>query len=91
MTTKEKKRPNISTVPQKGSARKLILFNDDMNTFDFVIDTLITVCGHGPLQAENCVLIAHFKGKCVIKTGTWEDLKPCYTTMIHKKLTVEIQ
>ncbi len=91
MRTKEKKLPDAGTDTREDSGKKLILFNDDINTFDFVIETLIEVCGHDPHQAENCALIAHFKGKCAIKTGALEDLKPCYEAMILKRLTVEIQ
>jgi ATP-dependent Clp protease adaptor protein ClpS len=91
MTTKEKKLPGVGTDTQEGYGKRLILFNDDINTFDFVIETLIEVCGHDPHQAENCALIAHFKGKCAIKNGTSDELKPCYTEMILRKLTVEIQ
>ncbi len=91
MTTKEKKLPDAGTEIREDSGKKLIIFNDDINTFDFVIETLIEVCGHDPHQAENCTLIAHFKGKCAIKIGALEDLKPCYDAMILKRLTVEIQ
>ena len=91
MTTKEKKLPGGETNMQETSGKKLILFNDDINTFDFVIETLIEVCGHNPHQAENCVLIAHFKGKCAIKAGALRDLKPCYKAMTLKQLIVEIQ
>ena len=73
MTIKEKKLPDAGTDTRKDSGRKLILFNDDINTFDFVIETLIEVCGHDPHQAENCTFIAHFKGKCTIKTGRSEE------------------
>ncbi len=91
MTTKEKKLPGSAKDMREDSGKRLILFNDDLNTFDFVIETLIEVCGHDPHQAENCALIAHFKGKCAIKVGTLSNLNPCYKTMILKQLTVEIQ
>lgn len=71
--------------------KSLILFNDDVNTFDFVIDTLIDVCEHDLLQAENCALIAHFKGKCPVKSGTEKELLPYYSEMTNRKLTVEIK
>ena len=54
----------------------LIVYNDDYNTFDHVIDTLITVCGHDVVQAEQCTHLIHFKGKCAVKKGTFEELKP---------------
>ena len=56
--------------------RDLTVFNDDVNTFDHVINTLIKVCSHTVEQAEQCTWIIHFKGKCSVKKGTYEDLKP---------------
>ena len=55
---------------------ELILYNDDVNSFDFVIECLIEVCDHEQEQAEQCALVAHFKGKCGIKTGTLTELSP---------------
>jgi ATP-dependent Clp protease adaptor protein ClpS len=54
----------------------LVVFNDDINTFDHVIDTLMRVCKHSPEQAEQCTMLIHFKGKCAVKTGTFDFLKP---------------
>ena len=54
----------------------LIVFNDDVNTFDHVIDTLIKVCKHTPEQAEQCTMLIHYKGKCAVKSGTYDFLKP---------------
>jgi len=58
------------------SRNELILFNDDVNSFDFVIESLVEVCDHEPVQAEQCALVAHFKGKCGIKSGTLNELSP---------------
>src|SRR5688500_14785144 len=54
----------------------LVVFNDDVNTFDHVITTLIRVCKHSPEQAEQCTMLIHFKGKCAVKTGSFDFLKP---------------
>lgn len=54
----------------------LVVFNDDVNTFDHVIETLIRVCKHTPEQAEQCTWIIHYKGKCTVKQGSFEQLKP---------------
>jgi ATP-dependent Clp protease adaptor protein ClpS len=54
----------------------LVVFNDDVNTFDHVIDTLIRVCKHTPEQAEQCTWLIHYKGKCAVKSGTLEYLRP---------------
>ncbi|UXP32292.1 ATP-dependent Clp protease adaptor ClpS [Reichenbachiella agarivorans] len=54
----------------------LVVFNDEVNSFDHVIDTLIKVCKHERIQAEQCTYIIHFNGKCEVKKGTYLDLKP---------------
>lgn len=56
--------------------RDLIVYNDDFNTFEHVIQTLIKVCKHNPQQAEQCTFIIHYKGKCVVKKGLYKELKP---------------
>jgi ATP-dependent Clp protease adaptor protein ClpS len=54
----------------------LVVFNDDINTFEHVTRTLIKVCEHTPEQAEQCTLIIHYKGKCQVKNGTFDFLRP---------------
>ena len=54
----------------------LIVWNDEVNTFEWVIDTLIEVCGHSYEQAEQCAYIIHFQGKYAVKKGSYDDLKP---------------
>ncbi len=56
--------------------KELILFNDDVNSFDYVIECLVEICDHEPEQAEQCALVAHFNGKCGIKFGTLTELTP---------------
>ncbi|MFA8298893.1 MAG: ATP-dependent Clp protease adaptor ClpS [Hyphomicrobiales bacterium] len=70
--------------------KKLILYNDEVNTFDFVIQTLMEVCGHDSIQAEQCTYIVHYKGKCVVKTGVYDELKPMSEEMTRRKLTVKL-
>ncbi|MFC1732338.1 ATP-dependent Clp protease adaptor ClpS [candidate division KSB1 bacterium] len=73
------------------SYNELILYNDEVNTFDFVIDTLIDVCDHDPLQAEQCTVIVHFKGKCAVHNGSYKELKPKFDEMSNRGLTVAIE
>src|SRR5688572_15828267 len=54
----------------------LIVWNDEVNTFEWVIETLIEVCGHSQEQAEQCSYIIHFQGKYAVKEGSYDDLKP---------------
>ena len=86
----EKTIPKENTNESTEKVRNLILFNDDFNTFEFVIETLIDVCKHEPEQAEQCTLIVHFKGKCAIKSGSFTELKPIFIEMSNRNLTVEI-
>ena len=72
------------------SRRELILFNDETNSFDFVIQTLIDICDHEQLQAEQCTYIAHYKGKCAVKSGSFGELKPKFEEMTRRGLTVSI-
>ena len=68
----------------------LILYNDDVNTFDFVIESLITVCKHTLEQAEQCTMLVHYKGKCTVKTGDMETLMPMHQKLLGRGLTSEI-
>jgi ATP-dependent Clp protease adaptor protein ClpS len=70
---------------------EIILYNDDVNTFDHVINTLISVCDHTLEQAEQCSLIVHYKGKCSVKTGSYSDLKPICTELLQAGLSAEIE
>jgi ATP-dependent Clp protease adaptor protein ClpS len=55
---------------------QIIVWNDEVNTFEWVIETLIEVCGHSEEQAEQCAMLIHTKGKYAVKNGNYEDLKP---------------
>ena len=90
MSIKERKHTEIKANESKEEIKKLILWNDDVNSFDHVIECLVEVCEHNPMQAETCAWIAHFKGKCPVKSGPFNLLKPLYSEMTNRKLTVEI-
>ncbi|MCU0382620.1 MAG: ATP-dependent Clp protease adaptor ClpS [Cyclobacteriaceae bacterium] len=66
----------VLEITEQTDLMDLVVFNDDYNTFDHVIATLIKVCKHSPEQAEQCTLLIHYKGKCAVKSGTFEFLKP---------------
>ncbi len=88
---KEKQQVFPGDVDLDNDERQLILHNDDFNTFDFVIETLVDTCDHTVEQAEQCAYIVHFKGKCSVKSGSLDDLKPRYESMKRKSLTVSIK
>ena len=71
-------------------SNEIVLYNDEVNSFDHVIDCLIASCDHSPLQAEQCSLIVHYNGKCTVKTGELKDLKPRCTQLLEAGLSAEI-
>jgi ATP-dependent Clp protease adaptor protein ClpS len=73
------------------SPRALVIHNDDFNTFDFVIETLIEVCRHEPLQAEQCAYIIHHHGKCAVKTDVFKRLQPMWAEITQRGLTATIE
>lgn len=69
---------------------EIVLYNDDVNTFDYVIDTLVNVCDHTLEQAEQCSIIVHYKGKCTVKTGEYDYLKSRCAKLLQAGLSAEI-
>lgn len=90
MSTREKTSEELLLEEEVVTQNEIVLFNDDVNTFDHVIDTLIHVCDHTSEQAEQCSLIVHYKGKCTVKTGLYDDLKPRCSMLLEAGLSAEI-
>lgn len=88
--TKSKELTDHASSAGADTGNELILFNDDVNSFDFVIECLIEICNHEFEQAEQCTLIAHFKGKCGIKVGSYSDLEPLQTGLSDRGLSTII-
>ena len=88
--TKEKLSEELLLEEEVLKQNEIVLFNDDVNTFDHVIDTLIYACDHTPEQAEQCSIIVHYKGKCTVKTGDYDDLKPRCSKLLQAGLSAEI-
>jgi ATP-dependent Clp protease adaptor protein ClpS len=68
----------------------LVVFNDDINTFDHVIETLIDVCEHTPEQAEQCSIIIHFKGKCPVNSGEYDELVAQRNEICRRGISAEV-
>jgi ATP-dependent Clp protease adaptor protein ClpS len=90
MSTKEKIQEEVDLLEQAVNQHEIILFNDDVNTFDHVIDSLIDVCDHTSEQAEQCAYLVHYKGKCAVKTGEYKELKPRCSRLLTLGLSAEI-
>lgn len=90
MGTKEKIQEDVDVVEKEVNQHEIILYNDDVNTFDFVIDSLIDICEHTLEQAEQCAILVHYKGKCTVKTGEYKDLKPRCSKLLTLGLSAEL-
>ncbi|WP_457617810.1 ATP-dependent Clp protease adaptor ClpS [Lutibacter sp.] len=90
MSTKKKIQEEVDTLEKETNQNEIVLFNDDVNTFDHVIDSLIDICDHTLEQAEQCAILVHYKGKCTVKTGEYNDLKPRCIMLLTKGLSAEI-
>ena len=69
---------------------QIILYNDDVNTFEHVIDCLVKICDHNYLQAEQCAYIVHYSGKCSVKTGSLDELVPKCKALLEEGLSAEV-
>jgi ATP-dependent Clp protease adaptor protein ClpS len=90
MAVKEKIKERVKVEESTSLNNEIVIYNDDVNTFDHVIDTLIRVCSHTPEQAEQCSLIIHYNGKCTVKTGSMKELVPQCTQLLEAGLSAEI-
>ncbi len=85
---KELSQTELATNQDESS--QIILYNDDVNSFDWVIASLVEICDHTTDQAEQCAWIVHYKGKYAVKTGSRNDLKPRCTALLERGLTAEL-
>lgn len=89
-STREEVLQEVKEEILSSDVKDLVVFNDDYNTFDHVINTLIKVCKHTPHQAEQCTWIIHYKGKCAVRKGTLEELKPLRQGICDAGISAEI-
>lgn len=81
----------VKNIKDTGTLLQLIVWNDDVNTFDWVIKALIEICHCNPEQAEQCTIIIHFKGKYAVKRGSFETLKPMCEGLIDWGINATIE
>jgi ATP-dependent Clp protease adaptor protein ClpS len=82
---------DVDVLEQNEFPFQLIVWNDEVNTFDWVIDTLVSVCGHSAEQAEQCAMLIHFKGKYAVKNGDYETLKPMCDAITERSINATIE
>jgi len=90
MSTQKRIQEKIDILEQEISLHEIVLFNDEVNTFEYVINSLIDVCDHSPEQAEQCTYLVHYKGKCTVKSGEYDELKPRCSRLLNLGLSAEI-
>lgn len=90
--TKEryKEVPESQHTTTTDEVHQLILLNDDVHTFDYVIDALVEICSHTTQQATQCTIIIHYKGSCDVKNGTVDTLRPMRKALVEKELKAKI-
>lgn len=79
------------TVTTTAYSFALVVWNDEVNTFDWVIETLVEVCQHSPEQAEQCAMFIHFQGKYAVKNGDIETLKSMCTAITDRGINATIE
>ena len=84
------KESEVEVLTQLEREHEIILYNDDINTFDHVINSLVVYCEHTFEQAEQCAYIVHYSGKCAVKSGSYEELEPIYRKLLEVQLSAEI-
>lgn len=80
----------IETDEKVNGGKNLIIYNDDINTFDHVIDSLVKVCKHEVVQAEQCTWIIHYNGKCAVKEGEMDALLPMRRALNERGIDAKI-
>ena len=90
MITIEKIKEEVLVEESIDQNNQIILYNDDVNTFDHVIEMLVNICDHTSIQAEQCAILVHYKGKCTVKTGSFEELKPQCSLLLEAGLSAEL-
>ena len=71
--------------------KSIVVYNDDVNTFDFVIESLIKYCNHSHEQAMQCTYLVHYKGECAVKNGSLKSLKPICEALLENGITARIE
>jgi ATP-dependent Clp protease adaptor protein ClpS len=88
---KEKEQFDADVLEAVEHTHSLIVWNDNVNTFEWVIETLVDVCGHSEPQAEQCALIIHHHGKYAVKHGSYDELKPMCDAITERGIGATIE
>ncbi len=88
--TQEQESTQVDVLVDEHLENVIVLYNDDVNTFDWVIDSLIDICEHRVEQAQQCAMIVHYRGKCEVLSGSFKELEPKCSALLERGLSAEI-
>ena len=91
MSTIEKVQEEVLVEEQLENNHEIVLYNDDINTFDHVINSLVRICRHTSEQAEQCAILVHYTGKCGVKIGSYDELKSQCLQLLDAGLSAVIE
>jgi len=91
LSTKPWEKNDVDVLQEVISGYNIIVWNDDTNTFEWVIETLVEVCNHTEEQAEQCAYLIHYKGKYSVKHGSYEQLKPMRDAITERGINATIE
>ena len=91
MSTKEKIQEDLLVDTLEKEQNEIVLYNDDVNTFDHVIESLMEICGHDEIQATQCTYLIHFRGKCAVKSGSADKLIPMKVALNDRGISAEVE
>ncbi|HEX2534222.1 MAG TPA: ATP-dependent Clp protease adaptor ClpS [Chitinophagaceae bacterium] len=87
----EQEQVEVDVLTETEPPLQLIVWNDEVNTFEWVIETLVEVCGHSHEQAEQCAYIIHFRGKYAVKQGSYDELKPMCDAITERGIGATVE
>ncbi len=82
---------DVALLDEISDSFQILLYNDDVNTFDWVIECLVKICKHDELQAEQCAMLVHYKGKAVVKNGSLEEMKVICQALCDCELSAVVE
>ncbi|MET0634700.1 MAG: ATP-dependent Clp protease adaptor ClpS [Chitinophagaceae bacterium] len=88
-STENQQDTDLLTLDDEGCS--LVVWNDEVNTFEWVIETLMAVCGHSHEQAEQCSYFIHYKGKYAVRQGSYDDLKPMCDAITERGIAATVE
>jgi ATP-dependent Clp protease adaptor protein ClpS len=89
--TQQWEQQDVDVLTESETGFSIIVWNDEVNTFEWVIETLMEICGHSEEQAEQCAMLIHTKGKYAVKQGSYDDLKPMVEAIIDRGISATLE